>query len=1396
MKKVFIILLFIVAANCFSQSIKVSTNQYSVDKLVNDILLKNPPCNTNPNITYRTGTNFGSSNGIGYFENTNPNFPLKSGVILSTGDVLNAKGPNITEPSLSDGTDIWSGDADLENIFFDEFGNKMVSKNATVLEFDFIPLSPNFSFDFVFASEEYGNSQCHFSDAFAFLLTNTVTNVTANLAVVPNTSTPISVVTIRDKSYNSICDNQNESYFGRFNGGSNADNAAINFNGQTTLLKASSTLVVNQKYHLKLVIADGNDFKYDSAVFIDGESFSIGKRVLGDDIELTDDNSPCYNSPYIIDSGLNPLDYIISWSKDGVKIPNENGSKLTITKGGIYSITFKKAGCVALTDEVLIEYQPEIITENPIDLYNCSDSANPNLFDLSLNTDLLKTSINPLAVSGSLLKVTYYSSSADANAGNNALPTLYSISQPDETIYARVQVANTNCYIVKNFKLSVAPPALANKPSDLITCSDKNTDTFDLISQDSSILNGLLPIVFSVKYFTNLNDATTGQNEISTPKTYKSGDATIFARVENKTNKNCSISTTSFNLKINLKPVISKVNSIATCDKYQLPKIESGEYYTKINGGGSKYKKEAIISNTTTIYIYKKDDNTGCVSNNSFKVTIVKDLITETSVTSCGSYKLPNLLLGKYYTSDNGQGAVISNGTVITASTKIYAYYKSTFCELKDELTVNILPEIQLPDYPNIFECNSYKLPPLPPVTVGSTINYYTDKDGPTGKGSRKNAGDIITSRQIIYVYAITNKKCVTEKSFEVIIGDLKDIAECRPYTLPKLPIGKYYSGPNGQNEIPEGTIIKETQDIYFYIPSTSCTDNSKFKVDIEQPIVDELEPVTICGQFILPTLTNGEYFSKANGKGVKLNAGDVIRKTQTIYIFKESASKKCNNDWPFIITVNPIPLIDARGSVDSCDDYELSPLKNGQYYNGSHKDGATPDLLDPSIKIADTQTIYIYAATEFCSDEGSFEIRIHKPKVETPADVTSCVEYTLPELKVGDYFTKPGGPNAIGGNTKLLAGEIIKASTTLYVYADSNTRNNCFNEKFFNITIVPEPIAVDVPIALSTYCDEDGTNDGITTIDLTQLNPIVLGTQTSTEFKVEYFASQSDAVLGNNPFLSSNLKTVFAKVTNTLTINQCFDVTNPITIIVNKLPEPKPLGGIICYDNTTDALVKSFTIDSGLSPNNFTFEWQNESGAIVGTDKTYVATLQGIYTIKATDKKTGCSSANIPVSIIASEDAIVTYNIPNEFTNHPALTIIADGFGDYEYQLDDSAFQDKPIFYNVSSGLHIITVRDKNGCGITTVEATIINYPKFFSPNNDGINDSWKISDLQDFQNVNIQIYNRFGKFLADLSPNGNGWDGTLNGQNLPSSDYWFIVTYEKDGVQKVFKSHFTLKR
>ena len=144
MKKIFLLLIVLISGNLISQ-ININTTTYTVPQLVNDILI-NRPCVTANNIIWRTGTNFGSSNGIGYFTNSNPNFPISSGVILSTGDVNQAVGPNTTEQS--NGNPAWIGDLGLESTLAAS-GIIMTSTNASVLEFEFVPDSPNFSFKFL-----------------------------------------------------------------------------------------------------------------------------------------------------------------------------------------------------------------------------------------------------------------------------------------------------------------------------------------------------------------------------------------------------------------------------------------------------------------------------------------------------------------------------------------------------------------------------------------------------------------------------------------------------------------------------------------------------------------------------------------------------------------------------------------------------------------------------------------------------------------------------------------------------------------------------------------------------------------------------------------------------------------------------------------------------------------------------------------------------------------------------------------------------------------------------------------------------------------------------------------------------------------------------------------------
>ena len=175
-------------------------------------------------------------------------------------------------------------------------------------------------------------------------------------------------------------------------------------------------------------------------------------------------------------------------------------------------------------------------------------------------------------------------------------------------------------------------------------------------------------------------------------------------------------------------------------------------------------------------------------------------------------------------------------------------------------------------------------------------------------------------------------------------------------------------------------------------------------------------------------------------------------------------------------------------------------------------------------------------------------------------------------------------------------------------------------------------------------------------------------------------------------------------------------------------------------------------------------------------------------------------SPQTITVTVIPS-DVLVDFNwtVTEAFAENQKITVtaIAAG-GDYLYKLDDGPFQSSPVFEYVASGSHSITVMDQEGCSmpITKNDILVINYPKYFTPNNDGFNDTWNVKELSSQPSAYIRIFDRYGKFLKQISPNGNGWNGAFNGYLLPADDYWFVIHYLENNIIKEFKSHFALKR
>ncbi|WP_264519734.1 choice-of-anchor L domain-containing protein [Flavobacterium sp. N1994] len=581
MKRILFLFFTLLAGfNSFSQSITVDTSTYTVPQLVQDVLFApssggSSSCvGTISNITWSTGTDFGSSNGIGYFTNTNPSFPLTSGVILSSGDVTGTPGPNTSD--LGTFLDLgWPGDQELLD-YMQAAGITVTDYNdATILEFDFTPFTANMSFDFLFASEEYGDYQCGYSDAFAFFLTNvTAGTPTTNLALVPNTTIPISVVTIRDGQYytgfGTNCGSLNANYFGNFNGGTNAGTSATNFNGETVLMTASSPVIPNNLYHIKLIVADRDDSLYDSAVFLAGGSFDIGSPdISGTGSEFqgqTDFSGPraiCGSKTVVVQAGSASVPgATYSWTLNGNPIGG-NTYNYTITQPGNYGITITYPGGCQQSDSMVVEYLATHAIGTPNDITQCSAP-----FDFTNNTTTI--------LNGSSDTVKYYHTLLEAE--QFALSSIVNVTNYNgvdgEIIYVGIEDFDTGCFFTKQFTLHINPALCTNlpipgTPPDLYsyeTTGNTGVSTFNFNPQTSIIYGANAPANYTVTYYPTLTDANAGTNPIVNIGSFvnTSNPQRIYAVLsENATPTNFAV--TSFQLIVVALPFVSISGTTTIC---------------------------------------------------------------------------------------------------------------------------------------------------------------------------------------------------------------------------------------------------------------------------------------------------------------------------------------------------------------------------------------------------------------------------------------------------------------------------------------------------------------------------------------------------------------------------------------------------------------------------------------------------------------------------------------------------------------------------------------------------------------------------------------------------------------------------------------------------------------
>jgi gliding motility-associated-like protein len=1091
-------------------------------------------------------------------------------------------------------------------------------------------------------------------------------------------------------------------------------------------------------------------------------------------VDLGEDIAICDNEQVTLDTRITDVvNYSFEWRRDGTTIIGENNPILTTNILGTYDVlvTTIATNCV-VTDQVVIS---DLQLNMASDLLECDNGAN-TFFDLTTNNEA------SLGIDATRFEILYYDSLANANSNIPIPSSQWSNYQSNggETIYIRVRnrVSNQFCTANTNFDLNTIN-VIATTPNDFFVC--ENETTIDIPAEVATqILNGLVASDYTLNYFNSENEANTNSNPITNPNSFPipTSDTRIWARLTSTLNTAC-FDVVNFNMQISSLPTVDNLPDVTECSGYTLPALTNGNYFLEPNGQGTQLNAGDIISTSDTIYIFNQNAN-GCTNETSFAVTIIQSFTIETE--HCGTYTIPNTTLGSFYTQPNGPngtGTLLAPDTELTTSQTIYFYaeFNGAFC-VDTQFDLDIFPLPLVDEIDDIVVCNPYTLPNL---TNG---NYFS---GPDGTGNPLSAGDVLTSSQTVYIYN-DDTRCTNQSEFTVSIiniSNFNDVTACGTYVITAPEVGGYFTEPNGGGTpIPTGTSLSVSTIIYYYAETTegtNCTDNLRIEITVNPvPPVDNLNDVVTCldNPFVLPNLTNGNYFTLPGGQGTPLFAGDAITSSQVIYIFSDNGL--CTNGSFFRVELRPLPLVDSFVDVFVCDPYVLPALTNGNYFTQPNGQGTQ---LNAGDIISSTQLIYIfnsYTNSQTCFAESSFTVNVLGITVDQLADVVTCDSYTLPQLTVGEYFTE-----ANGQGTQLNAGDVITSTQTIHIYAENGDRFFCFDNHPFTVTITSPPSgqAFQNQEGCGSFTLDDSSIPGVTVRFYRQSNT------TNLIDPADYTLSQP------------GIYTIHARLTND-TNPDCFtDLVFSVT--VHPLQELTIDDAIICVDAESGITTQSATLVSGLDPSEYTVNWYFNN-TLVGTGPNYEANEIGTYTVETIkltpDVGDDCNYAPTEVEVIASSPkAEITFlTEPFESLSNIRVDFIDQGLGTYEYQLDNGPFQTSNIFLNIGFGDHIITIRDtSNFCGNIQLSFTAISHPVFFTPNGDGINDTWNIPDLRNDPDAVIKIYDRFGRFIKQIKPSETGWNGfSNNGSASPSTSYWFKVEFMFGGVPKTYTSYFALER
>lgn len=339
----------------------------------------------------------------------------------------------------------------------------------------------------------------------------------------------------------------------------------------------------------------------------------------------------------------------------------------------------------------------------------------------------------------------------------------------------------------------------------------------------------------------------------------------------------------------------------------------------------------------------------------------------------------------------------------------------------------------------------------------------------------------------------------------------------------------------------------------------------------------------------------------------------------------------------------------------------------------------------------------------------------------------------------------------------------------------------NSFNTPILNTTTYYYVDAFPVGCALGNRLQVTATIKPIPVISFTTPNPVCQNTNTILQANtsigvINWYDSNTSLIpifIGTS-FTTPNLNASTTYYIEAIS-NGC--QSNRLAIPVQVVPAPTVADETIIFCKNT-----SVTLQSGLP--GCSYLWS--TGA---TTQNCAVASAGTYSVIITTPQNCNLTKNF--TVVENTAPEITFIKVEGLTAEISIT----GTGIFEYSLDNIHFQNSNIFNFIIGGVYTCYVREiETNCGFDFENFVVIDYPKFFTPNGDGYNDYWKINSMNLFPVASVAIFDRYGQLMTVLNNKNPYWDGKLNGEIVPSSDYWFVANLGNNTPE--IKGHFTLKR